>query len=70
MTPQQVAAAENVAVRRAWGETIDSGVRTKNVALRIREYIGSGLTSDEVARRIGCTRQSVNAALRKIGGKL
>ncbi|WCE67952.1 hypothetical protein PL335_06290 [Sulfitobacter faviae] len=71
MTPQQVAAAENRAARIAWGERPNGNeFASKNLTQRVQEYIGSGLTTREVAGRIGCAPQSVNAALRKIGGKL
>lgn len=71
MTPQQVAAAENRAARLSWGLDPDcNAYKPKNVPEHVREYIGSGLSTREVASRIGCAPQSVNAALRKIGGKL
>lgn len=71
MTPQQFAAAENRAARLSWGMDPDcNAYKPKNVADHVREYIGSGLSSREVARRIGCAPQSVNAALLKIGGAL
>ncbi len=70
-TPQQVAAAENRAARIAWGELPDGRrFSQKNVAAKVRAYLGSGLSRSEVARRIGCTRPAVSDALKKIGGQL
>jgi len=71
MTPQQVAAAENRATRIAWGEKPEPRrFSQKNVAEKVRPYLGSGLSRSEVARRIGCTRPAVSDALKKIGGQL
>lgn len=71
MTPQQLAAAENRATRIAWGEKPDPRrFSQKNVAEKVRPYLGSGLSRSEVARRIGCSRPAVSDALKKIGGAL
>lgn len=71
MTPAQLAARENSAVRRAWGEPPDSRrFAQKNVTEAVRPYLGSALPRNEVARLIGCTPPSVSNALKKIGGSL
>ncbi|UOA14499.1 hypothetical protein DSM109990_01305 [Sulfitobacter dubius] len=71
MTPQQVAAAENRAVRIAWGEPPDGRTaHQKTIAERVRPFLGQGLSRREVADRIRCTPRSVGYALEKIGGAL
>ena len=71
MTPQQVAAAENRAARLSWGEPPNGNAfASKNLTERVCEYVGSGLSTREVASRIGCAPPSVNSAPAQIGGKL
>ncbi len=71
MSPAELAASENKAVRRAWGEQPDGRrFAKKNVAEHVRPFLGSGLSASEVARRIGCTRPAVTDAIKRIGGSL
>lgn len=71
LTPFELAAAENRATRIAWGERPEPRrFSQKNVAEKVRPYLGSGLSRSEVARRIGCSRPAVSDALKKIGGEL
>lgn len=71
MTPMQVAEIENRAARRSWGERPDSTKhRSKNVAEKVRPYLGSGISRKDVAALIGCTPPAISDALKKICGKL
>lgn len=74
-----LAKQENAAAKRAWsigeagGAWADGSVGSaakRTVKERIVPFIGSGLTQDEVAAELGCTRGPIVRALKELGAKL
>lgn len=66
----RMAARENKAARRTWDAGGSVYVGRKNIAERVKPYIGSGMTQSAVARELGCSTVSVHTALKRLGAKL
>ena len=66
----KMAARENKAARRTWDVGGGAHVGRKNIAERVKPYIGSGMTQTAVAKELGCSTVSVHTALKRLGETL
>ena len=60
-----LAETENAVARLSWGQT-----PRRRLAVQIEPYCGSGLSTTEVARLIGCSQPAVRKVLNSKGWEL